>query len=226
MSIRVAVIDDQALVRGGFTMVLNHQSDIDVVAEAGTGLAAIDVAREHRPDVVLMDIRMPEMDGLEATTRIVEEADWPVRVLIVTTFDPDEYIYKALRAGASGFVLKDTRPEDLVAAVRIVAEGGALLSPSITRRLIGRFADQLATDTTLAEKLNELTEREREVFLGLARGLNNQEISDTLFIGAATVKTHVSNILSKLGVRDRAQAVVFAYESGLIEAGEPSNLHR
>ena len=226
MSIRVAVIDDQALVRGGFTMVLNHQPDIDVVAEAGDGLAAIDVTREHRPDVVLMDIRMPEMDGLEATTRIIDEADWPVRVLIVTTFDPDEYIYKALRAGASGFVLKDTRPEDLVAAVRIVAEGGALLSPSITRRLIGRFADQLAADTTLAEKLNELTEREREVFLGLARGLNNQEISDTLFIGAATVKTHVSNILSKLGVRDRAQAVVFAYESGLIEAGEQPNLHR
>lgn len=226
MSIRVAVTDDQALVRGGFTMVLNHQPDIEVVAEAGTGEEAIDIAREHRPDVMLMDIRMPGMDGLEATTRIIEEADWPVRILIVTTFDPDEYIYRALRAGASGFVLKDTRPEDLVSAVRIVAEGGALLSPSITRRLIGRFADQLAVDSTLAAKLNELTDREREVFLSLARGLNNQEISESLFIGAATVKTHVSNILSKLGVRDRAQAVVFAYESGLIEAGDRSDLHR
>lgn len=226
MSIRVAIADDQALVRGGFTMVLNHQPDIDVVAEAGTGLEAIETAREHRPDVILMDIRMPGMDGLEATTRIIEEADWSVRVLIVTTFDPDEYIYKALRAGASGFVLKDTRPEDLVSAVRIVAEGGALLSPSITRRLIGRFADQGAIDSALSARLDSLTDREKEVFLSLARGLNNQEISESLFIGAATVKTHVSNILSKLGVRDRAQAVVFAYESGLIEAGERPNLRQ
>ena len=225
MNIRVAVIDDQALVRGGFAMVLGHQADIEVVAEGGTGLEALDVAREHRPDVIVMDIRMPEMDGLEATTRIIEEADWPVRILIVTTFDPDEYIYRALRAGASGFVLKDTRPEDLVAAVRIVAEGGALLSPSITRRLIGRFADHLAIDSTLSAKLDHLTDREKEVFLALARGLNNNEISESLFIGAATVKTHVSNILSKLGVRDRAQAVVFAYESGLVAAGDRRDLH-
>lgn len=219
MSIRVAVVDDQALVRGGFSMVLNDQADIDVVAEGGNGLEALELAREHRPDVILMDIRMPEMDGLEATTRILEEADWPVRILIVTTFDPDEYIYKALRAGASGFVLKDTRPEDLVAAVRIVSEGGALLSPSITRRLIGRFADNLAIDSTLSTKLKHLTDREKEVLTAIARGLSNQEISDSLFIGSATVKTHVSNVLSKLGVRDRAQAVVFSYESGLIEAG-------
>lgn len=225
MSIRVAVVDDQALVRGGFTMVLNHQADIEVVAEGGTGLAAIEVARQHRPDVMVMDIRMPEMDGLEATTRIIAEADWPVRILIVTTFDPDEYIYRALRVGASGFVLKDTRPEDLVAAVRIVAEGGALLSPSITRRLIGRFAETIAIDATLSTKLDHLTDRETEVLLAIAQGLNNHEISESLFIGAATVKTHVSNILSKLGVRDRAQAVVFAYESGLVEAGDGRDLH-
>ncbi|HKJ18629.1 MAG TPA: response regulator transcription factor [Xanthomonadales bacterium] len=226
MSIRVAVIDDQALVRGGFAMVLNHQADIEVVAEGGNGLEAIDVAREHRPDVIVMDIRMPDMDGLEATTRILEKADWPVRVLIVTTFDPDEYIYKALRAGASGFVLKDTRPEDLVTAVRVVAEGGALLSPSITRRLIGQFAQQLESDATLATRLEDLTAREKEVLKAIARGLNNQEISDSLFIGAATVKTHVSNVLSKLGLRDRAQAVVFAYESGLISIGGEQKLNQ
>ncbi len=222
MSIRVAVVDDQALVRGGFAMVLGHQGDIDVVAEAGTGIEAIEVANEHRPDVIVMDIRMPDMDGLEATTRILAEADWPVRILIVTTFDPDEYIYKALRAGASGFVLKDTPPEELITAVRVVAEGGALLSPSITRRLIGRFAERLAVDAELSPKLESLTGREKEVLTAVARGLNNQEISESLFIGAATVKTHVSSILSKLGVRDRAQAVVFAYESGLVEAGSPS----
>lgn len=226
MSIRVAVIDDQALVRGGFAMVLNHQTDIEVVAEGSNGLEAIDLARKHRPDVIVMDIRMPDMDGLEATTRILEEANWPVRVLIVTTFDPDEYIYKALRAGASGFVLKDTRPEDLVTAVRVVAEGGALLSPSITRRLIGRFAQQLESDSTLSAKLDDLTTREKEVLVAIARGLNNQEISESLFIGAATVKTHVSNVLSKLGIRDRAQAVVFAYESGLIATGGQQTLNQ
>lgn len=225
MSIRVAVVDDQALVRGGFAMVLGHQDDIEVVAEAGTGLEAIDVAREHRPDVIVMDIRMPDMDGLEATTRILGEADWPVRILIVTTFDPDEYIYKALRAGASGFVLKDTPPEDLITAVRVVAEGGALLSPSITRRLIGRFAEHLAIDADISSRLGRLTDREKEVLVAIARGLNNHEISESLFIGAATVKTHVSSILSKLDIRDRAQAVVFAYESGLVSAGE-RDLHQ
>jgi len=224
MSIRVAVVDDQALVRGGFAMVLGHQADIEIVAEAGTGLEAIEIAREYRPDVIVMDIRMPDMDGLEATTRILGEADWPVRILIVTTFDPDEYIYKALRAGASGFVLKDTPPEDLVTAVRAVAEGGALLSPSITRRLIGRFAEQLTIDADLSSRLGGLTGREKEVLMAIARGLNNHEISETLFIGAATVKTHVSSILSKLGIRDRAQAVVFAYESGLVAAGD-QDLH-
>ena len=220
MSIRVAVVDDQALVRSGFAMILGHQDDIEVVAEAGTGREAIEAARTHRPDVILMDIRMPEMDGLEATARIVEEADWPVRVLILTTFDPDEYVYKALRAGASGFVLKDIPPEELVAAVRSLADGGALLAPSITRRLIGRFAKHLAHDTRVSSRLERLTNREREVLAAIARGLNNSEISQKLFIGAATVKSHVSSILSKLGLRDRAQAVVFAYESGLAEPGD------
>ena len=220
MSIRIAVVDDQALVRGGFAMVLGHQDDIEVVAEAGTGLAAIEAARTHRPDVILMDIRMPEMDGLEATSRIVEEADWPVRVLILTTFDPDEYVYKALRAGASGFVLKDIPPEELVTAVRTVASGGALLAPSITRRLIGQFAERLAIDTRMSLRLERLTNREHEVLMAIARGLNNTEISEELFIGAATVKSHVSSILAKLGLRDRVQAVVFAYESGLVEAGD------
>ncbi|MEN8260197.1 MAG: response regulator transcription factor, partial [Pseudomonadota bacterium] len=171
MSIRIAVVDDQALVRGGFAMVLGHQDDIEVVAEAGTGLEAIEAARTHRPDVILMDIRMPEMDGLEATSRIIEEADWPVRVLVLTTFDPDEYVYKALRAGASGFVLKDIPPEELVTAVRTVADGGALLAPSITRRLIGQFAERLAVDTRVASRLERLTNREREVLAAIARGL-------------------------------------------------------
>lgn len=220
MTIRVAVVDDQALVRGGFAMVLGHQDDIEVVAEAGNGEEALAIAQTHRPDVILMDIRMPGMDGLEATSRIIADADWPVRVLILTTFDPNEYVYKALRAGASGFVLKDIPPAELVAAVRTVADGGALLAPSITRRLIGRFAEQLAIDSKMSDRLDRLTNREREVLAAIARGLNNSEISEALFIGEATVKTHVSGILTKLGLRDRAQAVVFAYESGLAEAGD------
>ena len=167
-----------------------------------------------------MDIRMPEMDGLEATNRIIEEADWPVRVLILTTFDPDEYVYQALRAGASGFVLKDIPPEELVTAVRTVADGGALLAPSITRRLISQFAERLAVDTAVSGRLERLTDREREVLSAIARGSSNAEISEELFIAAATVKSHVSSILTKLGLRDRAQAVVFAYESGLAETGD------
>jgi DNA-binding NarL/FixJ family response regulator len=220
MSIRVVVVDDQALVRGGFAMVLGHQDDIEVVAEAGNGLEAINAAYNHRPDVILMDIRMPEMDGLEATSRIIEQADWPVRVLILTTFDPDEYIYKALRAGASGFVLKDIPPEELVTTVRTIAEGGALLAPSITRRLIAQFTERLAVDTRVSSRLERLTNREREVLAAVARGLNNIEIAGELCIGSATVKSHVSSVLTKLGLRDRAQAVVFAYESGLAEVGE------
>ncbi len=220
MTIRVAVVDDQALVRRGLALVLNHQPDIEVVAEAGTGLEALEVNRRHRPDVVLMDIRMPEMDGLTAAAAILDEdADWAPKVIILTTFDPDEYVFRALQAGASGFILKDTPPEDLAPAIRTVVDGGALLDPGITRRLIGRFAQNLAVDTEAAHRLETLTSREREVLLELAKGGTNAEIADALFIGAATVKSHVSNVLTKLGLRDRAQAVVFAYESGLVSPG-------
>ncbi len=219
MTIRVVVVDDQALVRRGFALVLEHQSDIEVVAEAGDGIEALEAVRRHRPDVVLMDIRMPEMDGLTATETMLGEADWPLRVVILTTFDPDDYVYRAIRAGASGFVLKDIPPEELAPAVRTVVDGGALLDPTITRRLINRFAESLATDTAAAQRLDKLSEREREVLLELGKGASNAEMAETLFIGAATVKSHVSSILTKLGLRDRAQAVVFAYESGLITPG-------
>jgi DNA-binding NarL/FixJ family response regulator len=219
VTIRVLVVDDQALVRGGFCMVLDHQPDLEVVAQAGTGVEAVQAARLHRPDVVLMDIRMPEMDGLQATARIVEELGAQVRVLILTTFEPDEYVYRALRAGASGFVLKDIPPEQLVEAVRTVADGGALLAPSVTRRLIGQFAAQRTVDPRVAARLELLTARERDVVVAVARGASNAEIAEQLFIGPATVKSHVSSVLTKLDVRDRAQVVVFAYESGLVTAG-------
>ncbi|MXM66408.1 response regulator [Streptomyces sp. HUCO-GS316] len=219
MSIRVVVADDQALVRRGFAMILRVHHDIEVVAEAGTGLEAIEAARLHRPDVILMDIRMPEMDGLEATSRILQESDWGARVLILATFDPDEYVYKALRSGASAFVLKDIPPEQLATAVRTVAEGGTLLAPSITRRFIDRFA-QRRVNTLAAARLERLTGREREIMTAVARGASNAEIAERLVIGAATVKSHVSSILTKLGLRDRIQIVIFAYESGLIEAGD------
>lgn len=220
MRIRVLVVDDQELVRDGFAMVLDHEDDIDVVGGAGTGVEAIEAARDRRPDVVLMDIRMPQMDGLEATRRIVAEAEWPVKVIILTTFDPDEYVYEALKAGASAFVLKDIPRAELVSAVRTVADGGALLAPSITRRLIGRFTRRLAADTAASARLERLTDREREVLTAIGRGYNNAEISEQLFIGAATVKSHINSVFTKLGLRDRAQAVVFAYESGLVEPGE------
>jgi DNA-binding NarL/FixJ family response regulator len=223
MSIRVVVVDDQDLVREGFAMVLDHEDDIEVVGEAGTGTGAVEAARSHRPDVILMDIRMPELDGLEATRRILADADWPVKVLILTTFDPDEYVYEALRSGASAFVLKDIHRTELVAAVRTVADGGALLAPSITRRLIGRFTHTLAVDTAVSSRLDLLTDREREVLTAIGRGLNNTEISEELFIGAATVKTHINSLFAKLGLRDRAQAVVFAYESGLVRPGDTSD---
>ncbi|WP_151476115.1 response regulator transcription factor [Streptomyces albicerus] len=220
MSIGVVVVDDQALVRRGFVMILRVHDDIKVMAEAGTGLEAVEAARTHRPDVILMDIRMPGMDGIEATSRILREADWDVRVLILTTFDPDEYVYKALRAGASGFVLKDIPPEQLATAVRTVAEGGSLLAPSITRRLIDQFAERRVVSTTVAGRLERLTDREREIVGAVARGASNSEIAAQLFIGPATVKSHVSSILTKLGLRDRIQIVIFAYESGLVEAGD------
>jgi len=220
VSIRVAVIDDQALVRGGFAVMLGLQDDIEVVAEAGDGAAAIEIARTHRPDVILMDIRMPGMDGLAATKAIVDSADWPVKVLILTTFDPDEYVYEALRAGASGFVLKDIAPEDLVTAVRTVADGGALLAPSVTRRLISRFAAPPSLDSSVVSRLDRLTSREREVLVAVAAGSSNIEIAENLFVGAATVKSHVSSILTKIGLNNRAQAVAFAYESGLVKPGD------
>jgi DNA-binding NarL/FixJ family response regulator len=220
VSIRVAIVDDQALVRGGFAVILGLQDDIEVVAEAGDGAAAIEIARTHRPDVILMDIRMPEMDGLAATKAIVDSADWPVKVLILTTFDPDEYVYRALRAGASGFVLKDISPEGLVAAVRTVADGGALLAPSVTRRLISRFATPPSLDSSVVARLDRLTSREREVLVAVATGSSNIEIAEDLFVGAATVKSHVSSILTKLGLNNRAQAVAFAYESGLVKPGD------
>lgn len=220
MTIRVAIVDDQALVRRGFAMVLQPEVDIEVVAEAGTGIEAIEVARRHRPDVVLMDIRMPELDGLAATATLLAEADRPLRIIILTTFDPDDYVYRALQAGASGFILKDLPPESLAPAIRTVADGGALLDPTITRRLIGRFARSLAATTNDTLLLDRLTDRERDILVELGRGRSNAEIADGLVIGTATVKSHVSNVLTKLGLRDRAQAVVFAYESGLITPGQ------
>ena len=199
---------------------LGLQDDIEVVAEAGDGAATIEIARTHRPDVMLMDIRMPGMDGISATKAIVDSADWSVKVLILTTFDPDEYVYKALQAGASGFVLKDISPEDLVAAVRTVADGGALLAPSVTRRLISRFAAPPSLDSSMVSRLDRLTSREREVLVAVASGSSNNEIAEDLFVGAATVKSHVSSILTKLGLTNRAQAVAFAYESGLVKPGD------
>lgn len=222
--LRVMVVDDQALVRRGFALVLQNEADIEVVAEAGDGVEAVQLAQQHKPDIVLMDIRMPNMDGLQATAKLLALAEHSCRVIILTTFDPDEYVFNALQAGASGFVLKDIPPESMVDAVRTVADGGAMLSPSITRRLIGQFTQTDHSQNNehqllLAQRLERLTTRERQVLLAIAEGHSNAEIAQQLFIGAATVKTHVSSVLAKLGLRDRAQAVVFAYESGLTVSG-------
>jgi DNA-binding NarL/FixJ family response regulator len=208
MAIRVLVADDQSMVRAGFRMLLSGQADIEVVAEASNGLEAVDKAARFDPTVVLMDIRMPELDGLEATRRILA-ADDTARVLILTTFDLDEYVYEALRAGASGFVLKDEPPEQLLEAIRVVAGGDALLSPSITRRVIKQFAR--TPSPSPPEQLGQLTERELGVFRLVARGLSNAEIGEELYISEATVKTHITHILQKLDLRDRVQAVVLAY---------------
>ncbi|MBY8343037.1 response regulator transcription factor [Streptomyces spinosirectus] len=225
MTIRVVVADDQPLLRGGFRLLLDTAPDMKVVAEAEDGAQALDLAREHRPDVVLMDIRMPHTDGLVATRRICTDPGLEgVRVLILTTFDLDEYVYTALRAGASGFVLKDTTPEDLLAAVRVVAAGDGLLAPRITRRLIAEFARRPQTAPTVKTTptaLGTITDREREVLTEVARGLSNAEIAVRLHISAATAKTHVSRLLTKLNARDRAQLVVIAYESGLVTPGTP-----
>jgi DNA-binding NarL/FixJ family response regulator len=215
VSISVLVADDQSMVRAGFRMLLSHEEDIEVVAEAENGLEAVDKAARFEPTVVLMDIRMPELDGLEATRRIVG-ADEDARVLILTTFDLDEYVYEALRAGASGFVLKDDPPEQLLSAIRTVAGGDALLSPTVTKRVIERFTRIPRPEPP--KQLDELTERELDVFRLVARGLSNAEIGQELYIGETTVKTHITHILQKLDLRDRVQAVVLAYETGLFDA--------
>ena len=220
--IRVAVADDQPLVRAGLAVLLGHVPDIDCIGEAADGLAAVDLARALRPDVILMDVRMPRLDGIEATRRIVgDPACSGVKVLILTTFDVDEHVYGALRAGASGFLLKDATPEEILAAVRVLAAGDALLDPGVTRRLIAEFVRQPSADgRDPSDALRHLTARERHIMELVARGLSNAEIAETEFVSYATVKTHVSRILAKLGLRDRAQLVVLAYESGLVLRGD------
>ena len=219
MSVRVAIADDQALVRGGFRMILDARDDLEVVGEAADGAEAVALVGRERPDVVLMDVRMPGMDGIEATRRIVA-AGGTARIIILTTYDADEHVFAALRAGASGFLLKDSPAEDLLAGVRIVARGDALLAPSVTRRLLDRFADgdgALGSRTAAAEpRLGDLTDREAEILRFVALALSNAEIAARLHLTEATVKTHVSSVLRKLGLRDRVQAVVLAYDVGLV----------
>jgi DNA-binding NarL/FixJ family response regulator len=212
--IRVLVADDQSMVRAGFRMLLGDEEDVEVVAEASNGLEAVAKAARFEPSLILMDIRMPELDGLEATRRILA-ADSEARILILTTFDLDEYVYEALRAGASGFVLKDDSPEQLLAAIRTVAAGDGLLSPAVTKRVIQKFARTPRADPP--KEIDELSERERDVFRLMAQGLSNAEIGNELFISETTVKTHVTHILQKLNLRDRVQAVVLAHRAGLLE---------
>jgi DNA-binding NarL/FixJ family response regulator len=214
-------VDDQALVRSGFRMLVEAQPDMEVVGEAADGHEAVSEALRTRPDVVLMDVRMPRMDGIEATRRITDPAsDLGSRVLILTTYDLDEYVFRGLRAGASGFLLKDVAPEDLVRAIRVVAEGESLLSPSITRRLIEEFVQTPEAPAAPPVELDPLTEREREVLVLIARGLANEQIAERLYLSMATVKTHVNHVFAKLRLRDRAQAVVLAYEAGIVRPGE------
>ena len=221
MSIRVLLVDDQQLVRTGFRMILADEEGIEVVGEAANGRDAVKAAAELRPDVIVMDLRMPEIDGLEATRLLVgEEGDAGPRILILTTFDADEHVVEALRAGASGFLLKDVPPADFAKAIRIVASGEALLAPSVTRRLLGRFAQlSVPADGTHAKRIGELTEREQEVLEFVAMGLSNREIAERLTLAEPTVKTHVSHMLIKLDLRDRTQLVVLAYEAGLVRPG-------
>ncbi len=218
MSIQILLVDDQELVRAGFKMVLDAQPDMRVVGEAADGIAALESLRSVRADVVVMDVRMPKLDGIETTRRICQAGDRP-RVLMLTTFDLDEYAYAALKAGASGFLLKDVPPEELLFGIRSVHSGDAVVAPSVTRRLIDRFAPMFpTTDDRSSAELAGLTGREREVLVLIAQGLSNAEIADRLFVSEATVKTHVGRVLAKLGLRDRVQAVVFAYETGLVKA--------
>jgi DNA-binding NarL/FixJ family response regulator len=217
VTIGVVIADDQALVRGGFRVLIDAAPDMHVLGEAANGSDAIALAQEHRPDVVLMDIRMPDLDGIEATRRIkADESTSAVNILILTTFDLDEHVYAALRAGASGFMLKDTSPEELLAGIRVIAVGEGLLSPTVTRRLIKQFATRPEPPLPDAKVTALLTNRENEVLLEVARGLSNPEIAERLHMSAATAKTHVSRLLTKLGARDRTQLVVIAYESGLV----------
>ena len=222
MSVRVMIADDQALVRAGFKMILDAEDDLEVVGEAVDGLQAVEQCRRLAPDVVLMDIRMPELDGIEATRRVVAASadESPVRVLMLTTFDLNEYVYEALRAGASGFLLKDVPPEQLAAGIRVVAGGEALLAPSITKRLIQEFAAVAPSMPEPPRGMDELTARELEVFKLVARGLSNAEIAAELIVSDTTVKTHVARMLMKLGLRDRVQAVVLAYEHGVAIPGQ------
>jgi DNA-binding NarL/FixJ family response regulator len=221
MTIRVVIVDDQALLRAGFRMILGTEPDLEVVGEAGDGRQAVEQVGRLAPDVILMDIRMPGVDGLDATRRLLTATALavPPRVIILTTFDLDEYVYEALRAGASGFLLKDTPPDQLIAAIRVVAAGDALIAPSITRRLIGEFAARPARPAEPPAGLADLTPRELEVLRLVARGNSNAEIAETLVVSGTTVKSHVATILMKLDLRDRVQAVVLAYESGLVQPG-------
>jgi DNA-binding NarL/FixJ family response regulator len=214
--VKVAIVDDQALVRGGFRMIIDAKEDLTVVGEAADGDEAVALVERAKPDVVLMDIRMPGMDGIEATRRIVASGPG-ARIIILTTYDADEYVFSALRAGASGFLLKDVRPAELVEGIRTVARGDALLAPSVTRRLLDRFAGTLPGEPATLSSLDELTEREREILYFVALALSNAEIASRLHLTEATVKTHVSSILRKLGLRDRVQAVVLSYDVGLVK---------
>jgi DNA-binding NarL/FixJ family response regulator len=220
MTIRVAIADDQPLVRAGFATMVSYAEDLDLVGEVDNGVDAVAIAKRVQPDVLLMDIRMPGLDGLEATRRITGDPELAgIRIIMLTTFDLDDYVYEALRSGASGFLLKDARPEDILNAVRVVAAGEALLAPSVTRRLIERFAAQPSAAAHPSTALSQLTERESEVLALVARGLSNAEIANHLYISLFTAKTHVSRILTKLDARDRAQLVMLAYETGLVIPG-------
>ncbi len=221
MTIRVLITDDETLIRSGLQLMLESQSDLRVIAEAANGEAAVDLAITHRPDVILMDIQMPKMSGIEATRKITNR-DNPPRVVMLTTFGDDENVYQALRAGASGFLLKDSRPEDVIRAIRVVDAGEALLSPAVTRRLVDGFItshQSLSTDMSY----ERLTEREREIVALVAEGLSNQEIADRLFVSFSTAKTHVSHVLTKLDLRDRIHIVIYAYEHGLVEPADPAS---